>query len=401
MSYVAPTIGIAGLTIPLYQDILDYLIAQKKNIYGNDIYLGEDSTDYQELSTFALMIFDTLQTLQLVYNNRGPASAIGAALDSIVKLNGLVRNVATNSTVDVTITGTPGTTITNGIVKDQAGNKWDLPASVVIPPSGWITETATAEEVGAITATANTVNIIFTPVAGWISVNNTYSSGSPSTTTSVGQPVETDAALRARQAISTAIPSLSILEGIAAAIGNLTGVGLVKYYENKTDATEPITNIPSHSVAFVIEGGDSVEIATILAEKMTPGTGFYGDVEEIIYDDYGIPTTVYFSRPTIVTIDVAITIVTTTGYTDALGALIAPAIVAYINSLGIGVDVLYNRVIGAALLLGVDGNTTFNITSLKMAVSGSSPYDLEAADILIDYNEAAYSSVGHITLTVV
>lgn len=392
MSYIAPSIGLSGLTIPTYQEILDKLIEEKQRIYGSDIYLGVDSTDYQELSVFALMLFDVLQTAQLVYNNRGPQSASGVALDSIVKVNGLSRRAATYSTVDLTITGVVGTIITNGVVKDDSGQQWNLPASVTIPIGGSVVVTATADESGEITATAGTVTTIFTPVSGWTSVTNVSAAVA-------GVAEETDAELRARQAISTAIPALSVLESIAGSLLDIDGVSLVEYYENKTNIADG-NGVPAHSVAFMVEGGDANTIAKTINEKMTPGTGYFGTTTVTVYDDNGLPTDVKFTRPTHVVIDVEVSLTALLGYTSAIGDLIKPAIVEYINSLGIGQDVLWSRVLGASLLAGTEEGNTFNVTGLKMAVHGSSPYALAPSDISIAFDKMPESAEGNITLVV-
>lgn len=391
MAYAAPTITAEGLTIPTYDDILAYLIEQKQTIYGSDIYLDPDSTDYQELSVFALMLFDAYQTAQLVFNNRGPQTAIGSGLDIIVKLNGLKRNSATYSTVDVLITGTAGTVISGGVVADVSGNKWDLPDTVTIPVGGSITVTATAQEEGAISATAGTVTTISTPVAGWTSVTNASAA-------EAGDDEETDEELRVRQAASTATPSLSVLEGIAGSIANISGVTEVKYYENNTDLTDS-NGIPSHSVAFIVSGGDSTEIAEAIAAKMTPGTGYYGSTSVTVYDDYGMPIIVQFSRPDYITIDVEIDLTALTGYSSVYEDLIKQAVVDYINGLGTGSDVLWTRVLGASLLCGVQGSETFNVTATRIAINSSSPYSPSAADIDIAFNERAISTVSNVTIT--
>lgn len=390
MAYIAPIIGVAGLTIPSYQDVLDYLIEVKSNIYGSDIYLGEDSTDYQELSVFALMIYDVLQTLQLVYNNRAPSTAIGSGLDSIVKVNGIKRNEATNSTVDVTVAGTAGTVITNGVVSDAAGNKWNLPASVTIPIGGSIVVTATAQEVGSLTATPGTVTIIETPTSGWLSVTNAGAA-------TEGVAVETDALLRSRQSIAIAAPSLSVIEGIVAALLALDGVESVSYKENKTGSTDG-DGIPGHSVAFIIGGGDATEIANTINSKMTPGTGYYGDITVQAVDGRGIITEVDFSRPTEIEIDVEVTITSLTGYTAGVGDMITAAVEEYLNALSIGQDVLWSRVLGSSLLTGVDGSDTFNVTAVTMCRADDSPYNLAEDDIVVAYSEQAVA--GTITLVV-
>jgi hypothetical protein len=86
VAYFPPFIDSAGLHIPIYSDILADLIAQTQQIFGADIYLGIDSQDYQFLSILALKQNDTLQAIQLAYNNRSPVSAIGSALDGLVKI---------------------------------------------------------------------------------------------------------------------------------------------------------------------------------------------------------------------------------------------------------------------------------------------------------------------------
>lgn len=390
MSYVAPFISAAGLTIPSYQDILDYLVAKKKEIYGADVYLDVDSTDYQELSVFSLMLFDADQAAQLAYTNRAPSCAIGVGLDSIIKINGLNRNPSSYSTVDVTVTGTVGTTITNGKVSDTLGNNWLLPASVVIPSVGYITVTATAEDAGEITALAGTITKIETPVAGWVSVTNPSSANA-------GADAESDAEVRARQAVSTAVPSLSVLEGIAGSIMDLDGVTELKYYENYNSTTDS-DGVPGHSIAFVIEGGDSTEIAEILSTKMTPGTGYYGTTEVVVYDEYEMSTRVKFFRPSYVTIDVKVYVSTQSGYTSAIGDLIKTAVADFIESLKIGSDVVWTRVIGAALMNGVDGSDTYNVTNVTMAINGSSPYSLAASDIEIEFTEKASCAVANVTI---
>lgn len=58
MSYQAPYIDEAGLHIASYNDIRDSLLENMKQIFGQDIYLENDSQDYQMISAFALMLYD-------------------------------------------------------------------------------------------------------------------------------------------------------------------------------------------------------------------------------------------------------------------------------------------------------------------------------------------------------
>ncbi len=65
-----------------------------------------------------------------MYNSFHLTTAQAAALSSNVKINGITRKVATNSTADLLLTGTVGTTITNGSARDKNGIIWSIPASV-------------------------------------------------------------------------------------------------------------------------------------------------------------------------------------------------------------------------------------------------------------------------------
>src|SRR5689334_19787022 len=121
-------------------------MSQLQSIFGADIYIPADSMDGQLAAIEAQAIADTAAKAAEIFNSFSPAFAQGYALEANCKINGLTKAVATKSTVDVTIEGTTGTVINNGVVGDVNNNKWDLPATVTIPASGTITITATAQE---------------------------------------------------------------------------------------------------------------------------------------------------------------------------------------------------------------------------------------------------------------
>ena len=172
-AYFKPFIDLAGLHFSSYQDILDHMVEGAKNLFGQDIYLGNDALDYQFLSIIALKINDQNQAVQEVFNNRGPSTGIGSGLDIIVKMNGLKRQVASYSTCQVTLTGVAGTIINNGIVQDISGKKWNLPSSVTIGIGVTLIATATCQTIGAINALTSDISIITTPQAGWRSEEHT------------------------------------------------------------------------------------------------------------------------------------------------------------------------------------------------------------------------------------
>ena len=301
----------------------------------------------------------------------------------MVKINGIRRQAGSYSTADVTITGTAGTTITNGIVEDVAGQKWDLPASVVIPSSGQIVVTATAQDEGEITAQAGQISKIATPTRGWQTVTNAAAA-------TVGAATETDSALRQRQAYSVALPSSTILEGTLGAVLSVEGVTKATIYENDTNTTDS-NGIPAHSISVVAQGGDATEIATAIWLKKTPGCGTYGTTSEVITDSNGITTTINFYRPTVSTIEATVTIAPEAGYVAATAQAIQQAVADYVNGLAIGADVSIARTTAAAIMAG----PAYDVSSVVMGKNGGAQ---SAANVVIPFNGLATCDPDDVTV---
>ncbi|MDH1268922.1 hypothetical protein N5C81_14955 [Rhizobium pusense] len=378
-----------GISVPAYTDVLTYLKSAYQGIYGSDVYLEPDSLDGQFVALLALAITDANNMAASVYNAFSPSTAQGVGLSSVVKINGIARNIASNSTVDVALIGVAGTTVTNGIVSDDAGNNWSLPASVVIPPSGTITVTAVCQTIGAVTAAIGAVSTIATPTRGWQSVSN-------AAIANPGNPVETDANLRNRQATSTALPSLTILEGIVGALAAITGVTRYRAYENDTDVTDS-NGIPSHSIAIIIEGGDAQAIGQTIADRKTPGSGTFGTTTVTVVDAIGVSHAVKFSRPVSVGLKAGITVKAFAGYTVAIENALKQAVADYINALPIGQSVYFTRLYVPANLGNSISGSTYEVTNLQIAKLAD---PLAAADVTIAFNEAAACSASNITVTV-
>ena len=380
-----------GISAPDYQTILDTLTSYFQQIYGSDAYLEPDSKDGQMVALVALAIHDANNTAISVYNCFSPATGYGAALTSNVKINGIARRGATNSTVDLVLTGTAGTSITNGTVKDTNNVIWRLPASVTIGVSGTVTVTATCSNSGAVAALAGTITTINTPTRGWASVTN------PAAAT-VGAPAETDAELRIRQGQSVALPSLTPFEGVDGAIANVAGVTRHKLYENDTGATDS-NGLPPHSISAIVDGGDVTEIAQTIRGNKGQGTATYGTTSVTVPDTYGNPHVISFSRSTDVPIYGHITLKAFTGYTSQIGVQIQQAVADYINGLTIGDDVLLSRIYSPANLGVVSGGNA-RYYDIQELLIGKSAGSVAASNIIIAYNESASCKPENIVLTV-
>ncbi|EKZ9351413.1 baseplate J/gp47 family protein [Salmonella enterica] len=388
---LSATVTAEGISAPDYQTILDTLTSYFQQIYGSDAYLEPDSKDGQMVALVALAIHDANNTAISVYNCFSPATGYGAALTSNVKINGIARKGATNSTVDLLLTGTAGTTITNGTVKDTNNVIWRLPASVVIGVDGTVTVTAICSNSGAVAALAGTITTINTPTRGWTSVTN------PAAAT-VGAPAETDAELRIRQGQSVAILSITPFEGVDGAIANIAGVTRRKLYENDTGKTDG-NGLPPHSISAIVDGGDVTEIARAIRGNKGQGVRTWGKTSVTVPDKYGNPHIISFSRPTDVPVYGKITLTVFAGYTSQIGVQIQQAVADYINRLMIGNQVLLSRIYSPANLGVVSGGNA-RYYDIQELLIGKSPEAVAAANINIAYDESASCKPENIIITV-
>lgn len=397
MAYFQPYIDSSGFHIPTYVDIRDQLVTDCLNIFGQDLYLGDDSQDYQWIVTNAEKIYDAFLAAQLAYNNRSPGTAIGIGLDGIVKVNGIKRKSAKYSTCHATIAGIAGSIINNAIALDNSNIKWDLPASIIVPQSGIVENLLlTCEVPGPINAAPGDIIQMFNPQYGWTAVTNTDNA-------ELGAYVEDNAQLRSRQQISTAQPSQTVLEGIKGAIADVKGVTRYQVYENDTNLTDS-NGLPPHSITAVVEGGADQDIAQVLYIRKTPGGYTNGTTEVQLQDSNG--NLIYnalnevevrrFYRPTYIDVDVTVNLKMLTGYTSQNAADIKTNLVSYLNSLKIGTDLSVSSLWGISLSAMPDlKNPAFSITSLTVARHSQSPGTL---DIITAFNEVVRGNADYITI---
>ena len=389
-SSTAPTISATGISAPTYAEVLAFLQAKYRSIYGDDTYLESDSQDGQFLGVIALAISDANAATIAAYLSFSPGTAQKAALSSNVKINGIARAVPTNSQADLTIVGQAGTVITQGFAQDQNNNKWALPDSVTIPPSGSIIVTATCSTIGDVSAGPGQINKISTMTRGWQSVTN-------ATSATEGSPVETDSALRQRQKISTALPSRTVLEGMIGAVASVVGVTRYAAYDNDTKVTDA-NGIPGNSLAVVVEGGDVNAIAAAIAAKKGPGGGTYGTTSATVINIYGMPITISFFRPTYRAITAAASIKALPGYTTAIGTALQQAVSDYVNQVSIGGGPSGTVEWADALTAAnsIPGSTTFKLTALTL----SGPGGPGTPDVPLAFNQAASCTPASVVLTV-
>lgn len=406
------TVDATGIHRPALADCIAYFEASYRAIYGSDTVLDADTQDGQFMGLLGAALDDYNAEGVSVYNAFSPATAQGAGLASNVKINGLTRNIPSNSTVPVLVVGVASLSVPPTAASDGLGNQWSVPATT-IPLSGQITVTATCQTLGAIQLGTGVALTILNPTRGLQSV----------TTTAVatpGAPVELDAALRARQAQSTAAPSSTMLGSVVGAVWGVPGIVRLRAYENETNAPDG-NGIPGNSIALVIEGGDATAIANAIASRKF-ACGTYGTTTETYLDSIGISHAINFFYATQPPITWGVTIHPGPTFSTNTIALIQQSLAAWTNAAGIGNGLQLTRAysaaylapsiaatsqaLQAAVLAGDTGSIqtltaqlaslnaaaqTYEVTALTIARDGNA---LAAADISIAFNEDAYLAVN-------
>lgn len=275
-------IGINGIVTQDLNSITAELINDFKGIYGDNVNLESNTADGQWLNILAQQKIDALDFQVQLYNNIDVDSVVGLPQQVLYKLNGLTIKDYTYSWVYINVTVSQNVTL-SGLdsdianidgsgytVSDINGNNWILAESISLVQS----ETPylllfRAQELGQITALANTITTMSTIVAGVVNVNN------PANNFITGQTGETAAEFRTRRNRSLQAPSQGFKESIEGQLLALNDVSDAKVYDNKDD-------VSINGVQVIVQGGTSEEIGNIIYNNLPPGINTQGANEAII-----------------------------------------------------------------------------------------------------------------------
>lgn len=242
---------------------------------------------------------------------------------------------------------------------------------------------ATCTETGPKVQEPNTIQSIQSPVVGWLTATNPYAAVE-------GTDIETDADLRNRYTRAKFQDSMNTYESIYAAILKLDGVEQVIIYENETDVALVSPPIPAHSFYPIVLGGNTEEIGQAIWDNKPAGILSYGTVDVDVVDSQGVAHTVSFDRPTDVDIYIEVQVTALDDYPANGDQQIKDALVAHINSFGIGEDVIYSR-------LYTPINTVVGHYVDSLLVDVVDP-PVGAVNVPIDYFERAVITAANITV---
>lgn len=242
-----------GLKIDRLADIYSDISTSLKSSFGDSIDLDERSPIGVIVGIMAERYSLLYELLEGVYNASFPATAYGVYLDYVCALNGIARNPAVASTVDLTFTRSNDAS--SGQVEIPAGTqvKSDLNDTLVwsADSGGFIAEgettttvRATCSETGENAAAVN--SLTFMP-----SIPNNIASVTNLQEASLGSTQETDAELRSRRENSLGKTATPTQVGLTSALLNMGEIASATVVVNDTEITDASGRPPHSFEAYV------------------------------------------------------------------------------------------------------------------------------------------------------
>lgn len=359
----APEITSTGINIQTFDEIFTQLVDSYKAIYGIDIDLSQDTQDGQRVGIEAKALHDLQQLAVSIYYANDPDLANNDALQSIIKLAGIRKKAASQSSWDLDVTTDRALTLPEGYsVIDDVGQTWTIASPTVFLSATTQTVTFLSDVYGDVeglsgaTIKQATVQLGVTAIAA------------PADATA-GQNEETDQDLRTRRRLSVQNPSRSTYGGLYAKLADLAGVTGLEIYENDTDTYDATLDLEARHYWIVIEGGDVTAIAETAAKQKTGGAGMKGGASGQWIETLTRPNgtsktkvhTAFFDRPTIKPLYVNVTATRKDAAVPIDTSAIADAIATRTYNIG-------QRAIASELYCeGYTAGTTFILSDLQIS----------------------------------
>lgn len=265
------------------------------------------------------------------------AANVQTALNGLADLSGMV--VTGNFTIGFTINfngddgkqDQPMLVVTNNTLLNGVTPVTTTVAQSVLGVAQGST-TMTAQIAGATSAPRNSLTVIETLIAGLNRTTNTVDG-------LIGRNIETDNELRIRRENSLQVAGAATVDAIRSRLAALDGVIAALVFEN-TALVDDVDGRPPKSFEAVVQGGDDQEITQTVWDTKPAGIETFGNQTGTAVDDLLNNHTVYWSRPDEVPIYIDITVTTDANYPVDGDTQVENALIAFINGLGIGEDVI-------------------------------------------------------------
>jgi uncharacterized phage protein gp47/JayE len=357
-----------------------------------NIDAGLTLTDQSNLGSQNVSVINQVSELwelaQAVYSSQYPDSANGWNLDQAVSLTGTRRSLSSKTLVTGQVTLNPDKALPAGSVANltsQPNTRFVTLTTVPADPAGGsFSVVFEAEEAGATQVAIGQLSEIAEPVSGWTAVTNAAAGAT-------GDAREEDDELRIKRENELAAAGSTNVDAIRSGILTLDGVVDAVVTENVLAVYSG--GLKPNSIYAIVRGGTGSEIAENIFENKGGGINTNGNTLNVVTDTQGNSHQIFFETPLEKVFYAILAVTTTVDYDAVQGPIdIKANIAAYVNGLGIGDDVIYDRVKNAIY----DVTGVYKVTSLTM---GFAPAPVGTSDLAVADNEFASSDVANITVS--
>lgn len=366
-------------------EIVDDMKSKVRNLWSNDINLGNNSLLGLLIQLFSYPISLLWFGLEAVYNAMDINAAEGQDLDNLAKKIGIRRYSSAKAVGEITFEGDDNVLIPEGfqVETDEDEPKVFETTEQVIITSGSITVEIISIEGGSeYNVSSNTITEMTEVISGIDDITNEEE-------TFGGRDRETDTELRERYFKSLDRAGGSTTTSVRANVLEETETSDCIVLENIT-MSEDDNGLPPKSFETIVFGGTNQAIADAIFEKKPAGIEPYGSITETVIDDSGNDQDVSFSRAEGVNIYVEVDLVTNEDYSSDGDSDVIDEIEEYINNLSINENVIYRKIID--VIFNVTGVVDIN----SLYIDTEDPPTNEE-NISIGFREV--SDIGEVVIT--
>lgn len=314
-----------GIITQTLTEILDEREDSLKEVMGDDFVIDKTTPiGNMELADANNELAIQELIAWLIPNMIDANTATGYFLDCICEKNRIYRKQPEYTTITLILNGIAKSEFLAGditVLESVSGVYYNLNEDCIIGDDGTVTATFKCEDFGDYQPVPSSTFSIETPVYGLDSVTMDYAN----LHLSIGRFTESDEELRQRRKESVGQTSTNTLDSIKGNLYSLDNVQKVVYFENETESTDA-NGLPMKSFEFVIDGGDSNEIARTIFNNKPAGTRAYGTTEITVQDSENVNHQIGFTRVTDVNLLMNVNISTVSPQSEAFKSVLIDAL---------------------------------------------------------------------------
>ena len=375
-----------GFTLKTQADIRDEIDDYQRLHVAPGLILSDDTILGNQNAAVSVQLAELWELAQDIYSSFDPDVSSDWALDRLSSLTGTLRNKWTKTTVTGQVTMNPNKALPVGSIAHLTGrpnSRFVTLAEVPADPTGGTFDVVfEAEDAGTITVAAGQLSEIAVAQSGWTGVTNALV-GDP------GSEPETDPVFRAKRETELSASGSTNFDAIVAGVSRVSGVIDVSGSDNPY--AKSVGGLPPHSVHIITRGGANQDIADAIYLDVGAGITTTGSETESVTDSLGEAHTIRFTTGTSLTFYCTMTVQKGAEWNGAASETNIKALVAaYVNSLGLGDDVIYGQV--RAAVFREPGVYRINSLFIGFAPAPVLTFDLSVSDV--EYAESDVANIG-------